>query len=86
MSLRIIIPFFTILFSSCVSSKVLEKRMEYEVSHYNLESIDTLVDIGCGYAYMDRFISNKFKNLSFVLEDLPKDIWGNDLKKALKKM
>lgn len=43
------------------------------------------MDIGCGYAFNDRFISSKFQNLHFILEDLPKDLWGNDLKKALTK-
>jgi len=78
------ILFLAILFLvSCTSTKLLNERFDYEISNYNLENVDTLVDIGCGYAYNDRYISSKFQNLHIILEDLPKDIWGNDLKKAL---
>jgi ubiquinone/menaquinone biosynthesis C-methylase UbiE len=74
----------TILFLvSCTSTKLLNERFDYEILHYNLENVDTLVDIGCGYAYNDRYISSKFQKLNFILEDLPRDIWGNDMKKAL---
>ncbi|MBK6381766.1 MAG: methyltransferase domain-containing protein [Chitinophagaceae bacterium] len=61
------------------------ERFNYEISNYNLENIDTLVDIGCGFAHGARFISSKFQNLHFILEDLPKDIWGNDMKVILTK-
>ncbi len=70
---------------SCTSTKVLNERFNYEISNYKLEKVDTLVDIGCGYAYTDRFISSKFPKLHFILEDLPNDIWQNDLKMALAK-
>jgi ubiquinone/menaquinone biosynthesis C-methylase UbiE len=83
--MRNILLLTTLFFASCTSSKLLNERFNYEISNYNLENIDTLVDIGCGFASGDRFISSKFKNLHFILEDLPKDIWGNDLKIALTK-
>jgi ubiquinone/menaquinone biosynthesis C-methylase UbiE len=83
--MRNIILLTALFLVSCSSTKLLEARFIYEISNYSLEKVDTLADIGCGYAYNDRFISSKFLNLHFVLEDLPKDIWGNDLKKALKK-
>jgi len=63
----------------------LNERVDYEISNYGIAGIDMLVDIGCGSGYYDRIISNKFPNLHFVLEDLPRDIWNNDLKKLLKK-
>ncbi len=59
--------------------------MNFEISNYGIVGNDTLVDIGCGSAYYDRIISNKFPNLYFVLEDLPKDTWSNDLEKLLKR-
>jgi ubiquinone/menaquinone biosynthesis C-methylase UbiE len=59
--------------------------MNFEISNYGIAGNDTLVDIGCGSAYYDRIISNKFPNIHFVLEDLPKDTWSNDLEKFLKK-
>lgn len=76
----------SILFQlSCKSPMLLEQRFAYEISNYGLENVDTLVDIGCGYATTARFISGKFPNLHFILEDLPTDTWGNDLKIALAK-
>lgn len=81
--MRNILLLTTLFLASCTSTKLLNERFNYEISNYNLENIDTLVDIGCGFASGDRFISSKFKNLHFILEDLPKNIWGNDLKIAL---
>ncbi len=83
--MRNILLLTTLFLASCTSTKLLNERFNYEISHYNLENLDTLVDLGCGFANGDRVISNKFKNLHFILEDLPKDIWGNDLKIALTK-
>jgi len=83
--MRNILLLTTLFLASCTSTKLLNERFNYEVSNYNLENIDTLVDIGCGFAHGARFISSKFKNLHFILEDLPKDIWGNDMKVALTK-
>jgi ubiquinone/menaquinone biosynthesis C-methylase UbiE len=83
--MRNFLPFIILFLGSCTSSKELNQRFDYEISNYNLENVDTLVDIGCGFAQGDRVISSKFRNLHFILEDLPKDIWGNDLKLALTK-
>ena len=74
----------SLLFYSCsTTNKTLNNNFDFEISHYELETTDTLVDIGCGYAFFERNISNKFQNLKFILEDLPTDIWGNDLEKNL---
>lgn len=83
--MRNILLLLTLLVGSCTGTKLLNERFNYEISHYNLEQIDTLVDIGCGFAHGARFISSNYKNLHFVLEELPRDIWGNDMKVALSK-
>lgn len=83
--MRILFYVTVLLFISCTSTKTLNEQWNHEISNYNLEKIDTLVDVGCGSAYYDRIISSKFQNLHFVLEDLPKDIWNTDLKKQLNK-
>ena len=83
--MRGILLLMILFFVSCTSTKLLNERFAYEISNYNLENVDTLVDIGCGYAFTDRIISSKFQKLHFILEDLPKDIWGNDLKTGITK-
>ncbi|MBK8788166.1 MAG: methyltransferase domain-containing protein [Chitinophagaceae bacterium] len=83
--MRSILLLITLFLASCSGTKLLNERFNYEISNYNLENIDTLVDIGCGFAHGARFISSKFQNLHFILEDLPKDIWGNDMKVILTK-
>lgn len=81
--MRNILLLMILFLVSCTSTKLLYERFDYEISNYDIANVDTLVDIGCGYAYNDRYISSKFQKLHFILEDLPKDIWGNDLEKAL---
>ncbi|MDB5200664.1 MAG: Methyltransferase type 11 [Ferruginibacter sp.] len=84
--MRITLSLIILLFLSCTSTKVLNERFDYEISQYHLENVDTLVDIGCGSAYNDQYISRKYPNLHFILEDLPTDLAGHDLRKALTKV
>ncbi len=83
--MRSALSVFIVFFFSCTSTKIYNERIDFEISNYGISGNDTLVDIGCGYALHDRTISNKYPDLHFVLEDLPSDIWNNDLKKSLKK-
>ena len=74
--------------ASCfnIKSMIHDESYDYEVSKYNLENVDTLVNIGCRNAFYDGLISSKFQNLHFILEDLPKDeLSGRNIKKILAK-
>ncbi len=66
----------TIIFivSSCSSAKLNFRAyptLNDEIEAYNLNGIDTLVDIGCNWGFMTEFIEYKYPSMYFILEDLP---------------
>ncbi|MCU0322480.1 MAG: methyltransferase domain-containing protein [Chitinophagaceae bacterium] len=61
-------------FSSCKlfkEARQTEKAKTQEILEYQLEKVDTLVDIGCGQGDFTRDIAHVYPNLFFKLEDLP---------------
>lgn len=81
--MRVISLLALLFFVSCQGPRIYNKRMKKEIISYNLETIDTFVDIACGYARYDKIISNQYPNLHLILEDLSSADWNNDLKKYL---
>lgn len=73
--IKLFFPVILIFFSSCVSPKVTEERVKEfkeETYNYELNSNDTLLDVGCGNGFVDGCISSAYPNMYFVLEDVHK--------------
>ena len=70
---------------SCASARKQRHQFAHELDNYNLSNGDTLVDIGSGYGLVERELSHRNPTLHFILEDIPKNIWTDDVKGVLTK-
>jgi ubiquinone/menaquinone biosynthesis C-methylase UbiE len=66
--MRIFILLLIIVYSSFNTRGI--QNVAQEVKAYNLQRVDTLVDIGCGDGFFDATIAHDYPDLFFILEDL----------------
>ena len=61
----------TVVFISCTTTRYNRQEVYLkEISRYNLNNGDTLVDIGCEIGFHDYQIAHYYPDLFFVLEDI----------------
>lgn len=68
--MRYIFILTTFLYLSCDRANYFAAQKS-EILQYQLENVDTLLDIGCSNGYFDRQIFEYYPDVFFVLEDLP---------------
>ena len=62
---------YSVVFISCTTTRYNRQEVYLkEISRYNLNNGDTLVDIGCETGFHDYQIAHYYPDLFFVLEDI----------------